>query len=384
MPNDSSSSPKVYYSIESKQKEGMFFSRDAVIVHEFWRENAFGALILGIFLFFSLFICFISTFRGAVLISVLIIVSGIGEVFYLYKLFHALITILNPLVFDILNGTFYPEGRSHAESSVPLQEIDHLQLLGIEKNHKFHHELNAILKDGKPLHIIDYNTYSKCAADAQKLAERLTLPLKDEDGEPFVDLPGKHKGPLHKSSGIYYQETHLVFKEDSISLHATLGFFLFYMYPMFCSLPLIFIGLFESHGWYAIIAIIIGVCMCMFWLFICYNNWKKQTAPFFDIPDGMFYPNHFKRDASSISLKQLDHLEILTKCVSGNKNYYPRELNVVLKDGSRYNIMNNYENPKRLLADAYALANRLSLPLVNAHDGKTIPIPPTDNPKKNS
>ena len=100
--------------------------------------------------------------------------------------------------------------------------------------------------------------------------------------------------------------------------------------------------------------------------------------------DGMFYPNRFNRDSFGISLKQLDHLEILTKHVSeDHKNYDSQELNLVLKDGSRYNIM-NHANKKRLLADAYLLANRLSLPLVNAHDGQAIPIPPTDNPKKNS
>ena len=375
MSNDSSSPQETNYYEESTQMEGMYFYPDSVIVHDFWGAKAFVVLIFGILLYISLFVREV----------ILIIIFGIIEVVYLYSLFRSLVTILNPIEFDILNGTLYPEGYSHEESAVLIKEIDYLQILGIEKNHVFYHELNAVLKDGKRLHIIDYSTYSKCAADAQKLAKHLTLPLKDEHGELFMGLPGKHKGPF-SSGGEYYQDTYLVFKEDSISLRATLDFFLLYILLMLGGLLFIGIGLFkfDSFGWHAIIAIIIGVFMCMFSLFICYGIWKRRTAPFFDMLDGMFYPNRFNRDSFGISLKQLDHLEILTKRVSGDKkNYYPQELNVVLKDGSRYNIL-NHADKECLLADAYALANRLSLPLVNAHDGKTIPIPPTDNPKKNS
>ena len=377
MSNDSSSpsTEKAHYRNESIQKDGMFFSQDAVIVHECWGEYAFLVLFFGIVLFFAFLereFCFY--------------ILGIIEMFFLYKLFHALISMQDPLVFDILNGTFYPEGRSHSESAVPMQEIDHLRIMKIEMKRRFCYELNAVLKDGKCLHIIDYNTYSKCAADAKKLAERLTLPLKDEHGEPFVDLPEKHEGPLSSPDGDYYQDTYLVFKEDSISLHATLRFFLLYIFLILGGLFTISMSLFnlDSLGEHAFFAILISVLMCVYPLFLCYDIWKKQTAPFFDMFDGMFYPNRFKRDSFGISLKQLDHLEILTKHVSGDKiNYYSQELNLVLKDGSRYKIMKP-ANKKRLLADAYALANRLSLPLVNAHDGKTIPIPPTDNPKKNS
>ena len=41
------------YHKESKQKDGMFFSRDAVIVHELWGEYAFLVLFIGIVLFFA-------------------------------------------------------------------------------------------------------------------------------------------------------------------------------------------------------------------------------------------------------------------------------------------------------------------------------------------
>ena len=347
----------------------MFFSRDAVIVHELWGEYAFLVLFLGIVLF-SAFL------EGDFCFYFL----GIIELFFLYKLFHAIISMQNPLVFDILNGTFYPEGRKHVESAIPMQEIDHLQILGKEKNHKFWHELYAVLQDGKCLHIIDYSKYSKCAADAKKLAERLMLPLKDEHGVPFVVLPEKHTGPLNHG-GECYQDTYLVFKEDSISLHKALVFFLLYIFQVLGGLFITGFSLFklDSLGEWAIFAIIIGVFMCIYPLFDCYDKWKKHTAPFFDMLAGMFYPNRFNRDSFGISLKQRDHLEILTKHVSEDeKNFDSQELNLVLKDGSRYNIM-NHANKKRLLADASALANRLSLPLVNGHNGNTIPIPPTDN-----
>ena len=350
------------YHKESKQKDGMFFSRDAVIVHELWGEYAFLVLFIGIVLFFA----FLER-------EFIFYILGIIELFFLYKLFHALISMQDPLVFDILNGTFYPEGRSHSESAVPMKEIDHLRIMEIDMKSRFCYELNAVLKDSKPLHIIGYSTYSKCVADAQKLAERLTLPLKGEHGELLMDLPENHTGPL-SSGGECYQDTYLVFKEDSISLHIRLGIFLLYIFQMLGCLFAIGFSLFnfDSLGDCAFIAIVIGVLMCIYIPFVCYKKWKKQTAPFFDMLDDMFYPNRFNRDSSGISLKQLDHLEILTKHVSeDHKNYDSQELNLVLKDGSRYNIL-NHANKKRLLADARHLSQRLFLPIIDTKTNKSI------------
>ena len=94
--------------------------------------------------------------------------------------------------------------------------------------------------------------------------------------------------------------------------------------------------------------------------------------PFFDLIDGMFYPKGFTRDGSGIPLKQLDHLEIVKERVyNKNSSYDSYELNVALKDGSRYNIMDHGAD-KLLLADAKQLAEKLSLPLINADTAQPI------------
>ena len=71
-------------------------------------------------------------------------------------------------------------------------------------------------------------------------------------------------------------------------------------------------------------------------------------------------------------MKQLDHLEIVKERVyNKNSSYDSYELNVALKDGSRYNIMDHGAD-KLLLADAKQLAEKLSLPLINADTAQPI------------
>ena len=65
-----------------------------------------------------------------------------------------------------------------------------------------------------------------------------------------------------------------------------------------------------------------------------------------------------------------------------NKNEHDAyELNAVLKDGSRYNIM-DHGDKKRMLEDAHELAERLSLPLVDALSGLPVTEPQSAKPCK--
>ena len=288
-------------------------------------------------------------------------------------------------VFDKLNGRFQPKGWStKPPTPIKIKEIDYLQIIEIENLHDISYELNAFMKDGNCFQIIEHDNFSKLIANAKRLAEFLALPLKDKHGEPFVDLPGKFKGPLVPSYSAF-QNKHLVFHHDSINVQTTwffiLSSILVMIFGLTSGLAFIWRGLFyfDSFSRVEVImgALIITTFLCLF-LYFYFMKLKKTPPPFFDIADGKFYPNGITHDGSGIPLSQMDHLEILTEQLgritdSGESLFhYTHELNIVLKDGSRYNIM-KVGSEKRLLADAHALADRLSIPLMNAWDGMPIP-----------
>ncbi len=288
-------------------------------------------------------------------------------------------------VFDKLNGRFQPKGWStKPPTPIKIKEIDYLQIIEIENLHDISYELNAFMKDGNCFQIIEHDNFSKLIANAKRLAEFLALPLKDKHGEPFVDLPGKFKGPLVPSYSAF-QNKHLVFHHDSINVQTTwffiLSSILVMIFGLTSGLAFIWRGLFyfDSFSRVEVImgALIITTFLCLF-LYFFFMKLKKTPPPFFDIADGKFYPNGVTHDGSGITLSQMDHLEILTEQLgritdSGESLFhYTHELNIVLKDGSRYNII-KVGNEKRLLADAHALADRLSIPLMNAWDGMPIP-----------
>ena len=211
---------------------------------------------------------------------------------------------------------------------------------------------------------------------------------------PSPNTPDNSPIPVKEDEGSGFQDSRLVFRQDSIAVKSTRKAFLFHALFMALGPLLICFGLFngDSIEW---LALVVGIGFTIPMVLYLYTSFKSR-APFFDVVDGTFYPNGFTRDGSGISLKQFDHLEILWKRVkfrhthpavarkkifsgrsfigledtkySYNNSY---ELNVVLKDGSRYNIM-DHGNDKLLLDDAKRLADRLSLPLINANTAETI------------
>ena len=220
-------------------------------------------------------------------------------------------------------------------------------------------------------------------------------PSSSADSKPPIpNTPDNSPIPVKEDEGSGFQDSRLVFRQDSIAVKSTRKAFLFHALFMALGPLLICFGLFngDSIEW---LALVVGIGFTIPVVCYLYESFKS-TAPFFDVVDGTFYPNGFTRDGSGISLKQFDHLEILWKRVkfrhthpavarkkifsgrsfigledtkySYNNSY---ELNVVLKDGSRYNIM-DHGNDKLLLDDAKRLADRLSLPLINANTAETI------------
>ena len=218
-------------------------------------------------------------------------------------------------------------------------------------------------------------------------------PSSSADSKPPIpNTPDNNPIPVNQEAGSGFQDTRLVFRQDSIAVKSTRKAFLFHALFMALGPLLICFGLFngDSIEW---LALVVGIGFTIPVVCYLYESFKS-TAPFFDVVDGTFYPNGFTRDGSGISLKQFDHLEILWKRVKRNSNtanhhpsglsfklsigsssdynyFYSYELNVVLKDGSRYNIM-DHGNDKLLLDDAKRLADRLSLPLINTNTGETI------------
>ncbi len=369
--NSSSYSLKnTYYHKKSLRPKKLVFSNDSAEVCYDEKSRAWGCLGLVVLIFICLFD---NRSMGFIIYSII-------AFFYLFSIIrHSDSSELLP-VFDKLHGRFYPKGWS-IKSSFPINEIDHLQILEIENLHDISYELNAFMKDGNRFQIIEHVNYSNFIANAKRLAEFLALPLKDKHGEPFEDLPGKFKGPLVPLHSVF-QKKHLVFRQDSINIQTTWDSILA---TIFVSIILLFGGLslfwwglfaFDSIIWSAVIMGSFGAIVFFIWF--C-NILKKASKSFFDIADSNFYPNGFTHDGLGIPLSQIDHLEILTEqLITKSKYIYMHELNIVLKDSSRYNITED-RNEKRFLADAHALSARLSIPLVNAWDRMPITQSPSEN-----
>ncbi|MBR4371835.1 MAG: DUF3592 domain-containing protein [Victivallales bacterium] len=310
-----------------------------------------------------------------------LVLGSILELIALTCIIYCLFNTRNLPVFDTLNRTFYPQGRHHAESAVSTKDIEHLQILEMEMSPGFCYELNAVMKDGNRRHIMAHGGRQNFMKDAKQLAQNLALSIKDEQGEPYVDIPGKHEGPL-VPGGVSFQSMRLVFRQDSITVKATWKLHLGYILFMAIGTGIFCMGLFSSDGlvWPALI---MGALFASIALLGSLAMILKKTFPLFDMVDGMFYPKGFTRDGSGISLRQLNHLEILKERVyNKNGSYDSYELNVVLKDSSRYNLL-DHGNAKHLWEDAHGLADRLSLPLVDAQNGQPVTEPPDEKRKAN-
>ena len=374
-PTHSAEKKHLSKNLSSTQTKRLVFRRDDVVVRYTWRFF-FGLLL---FSMLSSVPIIIALLYFEILALPFLIFGSIFELIALTCIIYCLSNTRNLPVFDTLNGKFYPKGRRHAESAVATKDIDHLQILEIELSPNFCYELNAVMKDGNRLHIMAHGGRQNFMKEAKQLAENLALSIQDEQGKPYVDIPGKHEGPL-VPGGVSFQSMRLVFRQDSITVKATWKLHLGYILFMAIGTGIFCIGLFSSEGlvWPALI---LGALFASVALISSLTMIIKKTFPLFDMVDGMFYPKGFTRDGSGIFLRQLDHLEILKERVYRRNNAYDSyELNVVLKDSSRYNIL-DHGNAKRLWEDAKSLADRLTLPLVDAQSGLPVTEPPDEKHK---
>ena len=349
------------------QTKHLVFRRDAIAVRYTWTTYSLLAIFALLFVFPFTF--FLNTGFQFGLLPI-IFFCGLAELIFLACFIYCLFNTRNLPVFDTLNGKFYPQGRRHAESAVSTKDIEYLQILEMEMSPGFCYELNAVMKNGNRLNIMAHGGRQNFMEDAKQLAVNLALSIKDEQGEPYMDLPGKHNGPL-VPGGANFQVMHLIFRQDSITVRATWKMHFFYMILMAIGTGIFCVGMFieDQIVWPAVL---FGAFFALIGLLSFFGQMFKHTFPLFDMVDGMFYPKGFTRDGSGIPLKQLDHLEIVKERVyNKNSSYDSYELNVALKDGSRYNIMDHGAD-KLLLADAKQLAEKLSLPLINADTAQPI------------
>ena len=191
-----------------------------------------------------------------------------------------------------------------------------------------------------------------------------------ESRKDFAEPAKQDTGPL-VPGGTSFQITKLIFRQDSIAVRMTWKFYLFMsIFTALFGIP-IFIFIFGDKD-------IPWVFPCIFTIFeafflgVIIYSFVKRSYPLFDMVDGMFYPKGFTRDGSGISFKQLDYLQIITeRCHTKNSSYDSYELNIVLKDGSRHNII-DHGSRKLFFADAKLLSQRLSLPLIDTKTGGEI------------
>lgn len=111
-------------------------------------------------------------------------------------------------------------------------------------------------------------------------------------------------------------------------------------------------------------------------VFIGYRNFKKSS---FDFLNGIYWKG-YRAPASSDEIgkrkncayiKDIGGLQIIRERIrSRNSNYTSFELNLVLKDGSRLNVI-DHSNLSNLRKEAKRLAARLNVPLWDASDYRT-------------
>jgi len=105
---------------------------------------------------------------------------------------------------------------------------------------------------------------------------------------------------------------------------------------------------------------------CMYWFGTAPRVFDRSRASFWRGRKEPAMLDAAGRSKSSTPLSSIHALQLLTEYVSGNKSsYYSYELNLVLDDGSRINVV-DHGNLERLRSDARALSQFLGKPVWDA------------------
>jgi hypothetical protein len=165
---------------------------------------------------------------------------------------------------------------------------------------------------------------------------------------------------------------------NRIEFSATLGAKFFFLVFLFAGLGVlcfqvnrIRIGQAYLLSQDSLIPILVGsvfvvVGGCMYWFGSAPRVFDQSRASFWHGRKEPAMLNAAGRSENSTPLASIHALQLLTEYVSGNKNsYYSYELNLVLNDGSRINVV-DHGNLKRLRSDTQTLSQFLGKPVWDA------------------
>lgn len=183
-----------------------------------------------------------------------------------------------------------------------------------------------------------------------------------------------------RSDSASFQTAKLVFEETKIKVVPTLTNSLFFGIFLIAGIGVIFLGVANEEQTTLIATCIFGSVFALVGLGGIVIP-RFLLRPEFDLLDKSFYPKSKKKylaalnspERLKIPLKEFKFLRILEKTCSGSKggSYSCYELNIVISDDERYNLL-NHGNFLKLYADAEKLAKILKLPLVDVDNQKYV------------
>lgn len=178
--------------------------------------------------------------------------------------------------------------------------------------------------------------------------------------------PSKFKDPIAKQtqwtplkgggSNFSTQKLHDPQNGHSIEFRASPGAIVFYLIFLLSGLGLLYIFVFKQQE---IMILVIGLIFTLIGGAMLYYGLQKRV---FDKQVSAYWRGN-KSAANLVQLSQIHALQIISEYIKSKKrHYYSYELNLILKDGSRVNVV-DHGNREQLVADAEKLSKFLSKPV---------------------
>jgi hypothetical protein len=313
-------------------------------------------------------------------------------------------------IFDLSLG-YYWKGRNKispidmkkVKNRCRLQDIHAIQLLEEYVVDGYIYELNLVLKDGKRLNVIDLKEQAYFRSEAQRLGQFLNIPVWDatygcqkctkiEKSKSHLRTVKFNPSPLNDKIAMKTQwkpvkvgggtniRTHRL-KEISPrrieyiargSVLCLLVVFVLLVVSIFVGISVIIAGGIAEFSrdseliFFCIGPVIIG--FSIIFLFFHYN-----TTPYiFDLNLGYYWegrnkisPIDMKKVKNRCRLQDIHAIQLLERYCNDSGLYYSYELNLVLKDGKRLNVM-DHSRRAHIRSDAQRLGQFLKVPIWDA------------------
>ena len=317
-----------------------------------------------------------------------------------------------PHIFDLNSGYYWksrskvaPINMKEVGAHCRLQDIYAIQLLEeycSGGNSGYSYELNLILKDGKRLNIIDHSQHAHLQSEAQRLGQFLNIPVWDAtyEGKKCTKI-GKSESYLHtvkfnpstlndeiamkirwtptkKVGGGSYIRTHRL-KEISprrIEYIARGCVLCLPVVLIAVGITLMIGGRIAVLNWnfdaaFDCIPFFVGIISFI----VGFLFFRQYTTPYiFDLNLGYYWkgrnkvsPIDMKKVKDRCRLQDIHAIQLLEEyCQPIDATpYYSYELNLVLKDGKRLNVM-DHSRHVHIRSDANRLGQFLNIPIWDA------------------